>query len=291
MERLPNLIHLRAFEAVARHLNVSKAGDELFVSHSAISQQIKALEEMLHVQLLDRRRRKIKLTEAGQEYADTLIDVFSRLRQATQKVKSHKENAAIRLSVPNTLAIKRIIPKLSIFYELYPDIPLELLIYHEKIPKSEVDIEIAYGNKEDIEPDMWLSDDYLIAVKSPNCETDLKKYSSKNDRLIKVNAPLRQFDWTMWLKQAKLKKSLEKDLKKALAFSETIQAIEAAENGLGIFVTHEIFVKDDLKQAKLTLADSCRVDTGKTYYLKARQETQNRKEFKEIQHWLINSVF
>ncbi len=291
MERLPNLIHLRAFEAVARHLNVSKAGDELFVSHSAISQQIKALEEMLDVQLLDRRGRKIKLTEAGQEYADVLISLFTRLRQATVKVKSHKENAAIRLSVPNTLAIKCIIPKLNIFYDVYPDIALELLIYHEKTPKSEVDIEIAYGNKEDIEPDMWLSDDYLVAIKSPNCETDLKKFSSKKDRLIKVNAPLRQLDWTMWLKQAKLKKSLEKDLKKALAFSETIQAIEAAENGLGIFVTHEIFVKEDLKHNKLVLADPHRVYTNKAYHLKCNLEFQHKKEFTQIRDWLVKDIF
>ena len=283
MRILPNLIHLRAFEAVARHLNISKAGDELFVTHSAVSQQVKALEEDLGVSLINRSGHKIKLTAAGQEYAESIISIFNRLRQVSKKVRSTKNQSIIRLGVPNTLGLKCLIPKLGLFYDTYPDSQIQLLIFHDQNEPDDVDIEISYGERQGIDADMILAEDRLVAIKSPHYKASLE-----NDaRLIRVTPTMRQQDWPLWLAALKI----EVDTSNMISFHETLQAIQAAENGLGIFVTHEIFVREDLKQNKLRLAHALMVTTDKVFYLKASDSAQETPRFQEVKAWLRDGVF
>lgn len=288
MERLPNPMHLRAFEAVARHLNISKAGDELFVSHSAVSQQVKALEEALGVNLIDRTGHKIKLTAAGQEYAETLMSAFGKVRQVSKKIRSYKNSAMIRLGIPNTLGIKCVIPKLSLFYNAYPHIPIQLLICHESNNPPDVDIEICYGEKTEVDATMFLSDDYLVAIKAPSYSDNWRSQANNSlPHVISVSAALRKNDWPQWLAAA----NLELDLSRAILFRETIQAIEAAENALGVLVTHKIYVNDDLKNNGLLLADPQIVKTDNVFYLKANDSIKNTRAFEEIKTWLVNDVF
>ena len=278
MRILPNLIHLRAFEAVARHLNISKAGDELFVTHSAISQQVKALEEDLGVSLINRTGHKIKLTAAGQEYAESIISIFNRLRQVSKKIRSSKNQSIIRLGVPNTLGLKCLIPKLSLFYDAYPDSQIQLLIFHDQNEPDDVDIEISYGDPQGIDADMILAQDRLVAIKSPTHKDKL----NAGARLIKVTPSMRQQDWPLWLTAA----HLTLDTSNMISFHETLQAIEATENDLGIFVTHEIFVKEDIKQNKLCLAHPLMVPTEKVFYLKASNDIKVLPRFQEVKSWL-----
>src|SRR6185312_8973330 len=91
-ERLPPLIAVRYFEAAARHLSFTKAALELHVTHSAISHQIKALEEWLGTPLFRRMNRRLVLTDAGQIYLKPVRDAFERLAEATRQVRS-RENA------------------------------------------------------------------------------------------------------------------------------------------------------------------------------------------------------
>jgi DNA-binding transcriptional LysR family regulator len=282
MRILPNLIHLRAFEAVARHLNISKAGDELFVTHSAVSQQVKALEEDLGVSLINRTGHKIKLTAAGQEYAESIISIFNRLRQVSKKIRSTKNQSIIRLGVPNTLGLKCLIPKLGLFYDTYPDSEIQLLIFHDQNEPDDVDIEISYGERQGIDADMILTEDRLVAIKAP-----FYKAVIDQARLLKVTSPMRQQDWPQWLTAA----NLTLDTSNMISFHETLQAIQAAENGLGIFVTHEIFIREDLKQNKLCLANPLTIPTEKVFYLKANDDIKNSPRFQEIKAWLRDGVF
>ncbi len=282
MRILPNLLHLRAFEAVARHLNISKAGDELFVTHSAISQQVKALEEDLSVSLIDRSGHKIKLTAAGQEYAESIISIFNRLRQVSKKIRRYKNKSIIRLGVPNTLGLKCLIPKLGLFYDTYPDSQIQLLIFHDQNEPDDVDIEIGYAERQGIDADMILATDQLVAIKAPSYKTPIDQA-----RLLKVTSPMRQQDWPQWLAAT----NLTLDTSNMISFHETLQAIQATENGLGIFVTHETFIKEDLKQNKLDLAHPAMASTNNVFYLKASDSVQETSRFKEVKAWLRNNVF
>ena len=86
-DRLPALNALRAFEAAARHLSFTRAAEELFVTQSAVSRQVQALEEFLGVKLFERRHKALSLTEAGQAYYRPVAAALAELRAATQRLR------------------------------------------------------------------------------------------------------------------------------------------------------------------------------------------------------------
>src|SRR6476619_6254162 len=85
---LPPLDLLRSFEAAARHLSFTEAGEELFLTQSAVSRQIKALEDQLGVPLFQRRHRALLLTDAGQQFYAAAAQVFATMRAATERLRS-----------------------------------------------------------------------------------------------------------------------------------------------------------------------------------------------------------
>uniref|UniRef100_UPI003F22DA04 LysR family transcriptional regulator n=1 Tax=Rhizobium sp. F40D2 TaxID=3453141 RepID=UPI003F22DA04 len=85
--RFPSLSALRVFESAARHLNFGRAGDELFVTHSAVSKQIRLLEEDLGVSLFERRNRAVFLTDAGRRLLGTMSEVFRQISDCCDEIK------------------------------------------------------------------------------------------------------------------------------------------------------------------------------------------------------------
>ncbi len=280
MRILPNLVHLRAFEAVCRHLNISKAANELCVSHSAISQQIKALEQDLNVSLIDRSSHKIKLTAQGQDYAQTVTAVFDRLRNATLKMRQYHQARPWVFAVPNTLGLQRIIPKLSEWYEAHPELKIQLLLRRDVNEGGEADFGISYAPLDSANTGLILAEDQLVAIKAYGSDLDFKQ----NAALIRVSADLRKEDWPRWLEGS----GVSVDWQAGFSFHETIQAIAAAKNGLGILVTHTFFVAEDLASQKLELAYPCRINTGMAYYFKAKDEVGNSEALIALRDWLVS---
>ncbi|WP_303979147.1 LysR family transcriptional regulator [Dongia mobilis] len=111
-ERMPMLPALRAFEAVARLGSVRAAASELHVTPAAVSQQVKAMEADLGVQLIRRRGNALELTEAARAGSDTLSAGFRLLVEAVRQFRDHRMSPQIRLSVDPTLAASWLIARL-----------------------------------------------------------------------------------------------------------------------------------------------------------------------------------
>src|SRR5262245_45904222 len=105
-QSMPPLKAMRYFEAAARHLSVTKAADELNVTHSAVSHQIKSLEDWLGVPLFRRRNRALLLTEAGQAYLPPLRDAFQRLADASRQIRIHQPSGPLTVSTLPSFAAK-----------------------------------------------------------------------------------------------------------------------------------------------------------------------------------------
>ena len=120
--RFPPLKSLRAFEAAGRHLSFTRAADELFVTQAAVSHQIKSLEEYLGFPLFIRRNRKLLLTDEGQNYWPKIRDIFEKLIAATEQIKSYSVGGPLTVSVIPTFATSWLIPRLSNFSKIYPEI-------------------------------------------------------------------------------------------------------------------------------------------------------------------------
>ena len=124
---LPALDLLKGFEAAARHLSFTKAGEELFLTQSAISRQVQALEEQLGIKLFHRRTRALLLTDEGQRYYKAVRGALDGLRAATASVRASRATATLTVSTTVTFASLWLVPKLAGFQSAQPGVQVRLV--------------------------------------------------------------------------------------------------------------------------------------------------------------------
>lgn len=130
---LPPMGALKAFESAARLGSMIDAADELHVTQSAISKQIRTLEDWLGEKLFERLHREIKLTPKGQLYFQRISRPFMELDEATRQTRSRQEKATVRFCGYQTLNMRWLIPRLTDFHARYPDIQVEISASMESV--------------------------------------------------------------------------------------------------------------------------------------------------------------
>src|SRR3954470_3013690 len=142
---LPSLDLLNGFEAAARNLSFTKAGAELFVTQSAISRQIKALEEQLGVPLFRRRHREILLTEAGQTLYKAVGEALRTLRDAASKL-SGRASGMLTVTTTISFASLWLVPRLAEFRRQHPEIDVRIAATNDVIDldRDGIDVAIRY---------------------------------------------------------------------------------------------------------------------------------------------------
>src|ERR671911_1627553 len=124
--RLPPLSALRAFEAAARHLSFTRAADELHVTQTAISHQIKGLEERLGVRLFRRLPRGLLLTEEAQRFLPPVREAFDQIAAAAQRLTAVGSSGTLTVSVLPSFASKWLVPRLGRLRPAFPDLRLRV---------------------------------------------------------------------------------------------------------------------------------------------------------------------
>jgi len=145
--RLPSLNGLRAFEAAARHLSFTQAASELNVTQTAISHQIKRLEEELGVRLFIRQNRSLTLTQQAQEYLPGIRAAFNDLRLATDRLLRKDDDHVLTVSTLASLAAKWLLPRLTAFQEAHHGIDVRITTSTNLVDfqRDNVDAAIRYG--------------------------------------------------------------------------------------------------------------------------------------------------
>ena len=145
--RLPPLNALRAFEAAARHLNFSRAADELSVTPGAVSQQIQNLEDYVGAPLFKRTPKGLLLTDAAQTALPALREAFDRLAEAASLHTAAVDGRRLTLTAPPSFAAKWLVPRLGAFEQAHPqvDVWLSAGIELVDLTAGEVDVAIRYG--------------------------------------------------------------------------------------------------------------------------------------------------
>src|SRR5207247_3208050 len=125
---LPSLMALQCFDAAVRHLSFTRAAEELSLTQSAISRQIRALEDFLGRQLFQRVKQRLVLTTAGEAYAAAIRDVPDRAEAATLQLMAYSgEGGVLTLAILPTFGARWLVPRLGSFTARYPDIQLNLV--------------------------------------------------------------------------------------------------------------------------------------------------------------------
>jgi LysR family glycine cleavage system transcriptional activator len=264
---------LRAFEAAARHLNFSRAADELSVTPGAVSQQIQNLEDYVGAALFKRTPKGLLLTDAAQTALPALREAFDRLAEAASLLTAAVDGRRLTLTAPPSFAAKWLVPRLGAFERAHPQVDVWLSAGMELVDLTagEVDLAIRYGGGRypGLEVRRLLSES-VIPVASPgilneaplNAPEDLGGHVLLHDGSPEVDDSCP--DWPMWLAARGLKTV---DGHRGPRFNQSSLVIEAAVNGRGVALAKRTLAQADLDAGRLVTPLQIATAVDFAYYL------------------------
>lgn len=270
---LPPLNPLRAFEVAARHSSFTKAADELFVTPSAVSHQVKTLEEHLGMALFIREAKALTLTAAGRAYLPAVQEAFRVLTDATRQLSAELAQV-LRVDIPPTFAVKWLIPRLDRFVKAHPEIDIRVSTNSSPpdFARDTYDVAIRFGSGyyPDLHSEMCLAVN-VFPVCSPGllqCEhplrepADLKHQTLLHDASTYSNGS--NPHWSAWLKHAG---ALDVDASRGLSFTPSHLVIDAAIDGLGVALAKDSWVEQDLLAGRLVRPFGVALPVESAYYM------------------------
>lgn len=290
--RLPPLKALPDFEAAARHLSFTKAAEELFVTHGAVSRQIKSLEEFLGVALFQRLNRALRLTDEGRSYAATVRELLEHLADATDRLRARDEQGGLSVSTTTSFTIKWLVPRLGRFREQHPEIDVRLQAEDRLMDfaRDGVDIGIRYGRGQypGLKADRLLADDF-VPVCSPKL---LEGPHPLREPADLRNVPLlhemgTQIDWRMWLMAAGVQGV---DPARGPVYSHSSMVIQAAVNGEGVALGRTALIAEDLASGRLVKPFDIALKAEYAYYVVYQPHALERPKVKAFHDWVIEEA-
>jgi LysR family glycine cleavage system transcriptional activator len=292
--RLPSLNGLRAFEAAARHLSFTSAAAELNVTQTAISHQIKRLEEELGLRLFIRQNRALALTPQGRDYLPGIRAAFNDLRLATDRLKRTNNGHVLTISTLASMASKWLLPRISAFQGAHPDIDVRITTSTSMVDfkSGDVDAAIRYGRGQwpGLRAD-WLTADDLFPVCSPTLLTGSKPLQKPEDlarfTLLHSSGGYDD-DWRLWQTAAGLPTDISKQ--PGLSFDMIFMTLQAAIDGLGVAVGRTTYVEGDLASGRLVVPFDISLPADAGFYLVSPEASADTPKLKAFRDWLISQI-
>jgi len=289
--RLPSLNGLRAFEAAARHLSFTRAASELNVTQTAISHQIKRLEEELGLRLFVRKNRALALTPKAKDYLPGVRAAFNDLRLATDRLLRKDDDNVLTISTLASLAAKWLLPRLSTFQEAHPGIDVRITTSTSLVDfrSGDVDAAIRYGRGhwQGLRA-QWLMADELFPVCSPallkvdrplSCPQDLAHYT-----LLHTSGGYDD-DWRLWLTAAGLPTDISKQ--PGLTFDLIFMTVQAAIDSIGVAMGRTSYVQDDIAKGRLVVPFKIALHADAGFYLVSPEAKDDPPKLKLFRQWLL----
>lgn len=294
MTRLPSLNGLRAFEAAARHLSFTNAATELNVTQTAISHQIRRLEEELGVRLFVRQNRALVLTPEATEYLPGVRTAFNDLRFATDRLLRKDNENVLTVSTLASLAAKWLLPRLPAFQEAHPGIDVRITTSTALVDfkTGDVDAAIRYGRGHwpGLRAD-WLMADELFPVCSPALITGSKPLRCPEDlaeqTLLHTSAGYND-DWRLWLTAAGLPANISK--RPGLTFDLILVTVQAAIDGLGVAMGRTSYVEADIAKGRLVVPFKIALPADAGFYLVSPEARADSPKLSAYRKWLVASL-
>jgi LysR family glycine cleavage system transcriptional activator len=292
--RLPSLNGLRAFEAAARHLSFTQAASELNVTQTAISHQIRRLEEELGIRLFIRKNRALSLTPEAREYLPGIRAAFNDLRLATDRLLRKDDDKVLTISTLASLAAKWLLPRLSAFQEAHPDIDVRITTSTGLVDfrNGDVDAAIRYGRGH--WPGLraaWLMADEMFPVCSPALLTGkrpLRSPEDLRDHVLLHTSNANSDDWRLWLWAAGLPADFSKQ--PGVTFDLIFMTVQAAIDGLGVAMGRTAYVQEDIVKGRLVVPFKITLPTDAGFYLVSPAGRTDPPKLSAFRQWLIASV-
>ena len=299
MKKLPPLIELRAFDAAARHLSFKKAAAELGVTPTAISHQIRLLEQYCGRPLFRRRPRPMSLTEPGARLFPVIRDGLEAFATAIAAVKRDHNKQPLRVTTTNAFASRWLVPRLPRWRKEHPNTPLDVIGTDNVIDLNagDADVAIRYARAS---PTDGITKEFLSDRFWPICSPDL--LSSGLNRVADLRkhvlvhchwspSDLGAPTWQSWLAVARSKWRDVPELKDVdhLSFREELHAIEAVIAGQGIGIFSNVLVAHELAAETLVKAFDVSLP-GYHFYLVYPPGHPREKPIESFSTWLQSVI-
>lgn len=291
---LPSLNALWTFDTVARHGNMTRAAAELNVTQTAVSHQIRRLEEELGYPLFRRVGNRTEVTEQGAGWAEQLAPLFARLRAVNQQLRSRTPNAQQTLSVSiiPSFATRFLVRRLGAFLERYPDVQLRVAATERVVDLEleKVDVAVRYGKGK--YPGFHvtkLAADGIVPVCTPAYQKQHR--IGKLPTLGKVDLLHDDYPdvWARWFEHAG---AGHIPIKRSVEYTESSMLVEATLLGQGVALCRQSLVSDELRDGRLirlfktTAALPCEL----AYYVLVSEFAQRRQLVGVFVRWLEREV-
>jgi LysR family transcriptional regulator, glycine cleavage system transcriptional activator len=284
--RLPSLKFLKTFQIAASRLSFKAAAEELFITPSAVSHQIKTLEEQLGVALFDRGAHSLTLTEGGQNYLQHVDSMFSRLEIVTEQLRARYGRGVVRLHITPFFATEMLLPKLTSLLEAQPDTDIHInTVQALESHPSDADISIVVNAApEDGLTCHKLFSQAFVPACSPQllARSPIKTVGDLNRHTLIVHEARRD-GWERWAELL----GTELRPKNVIRVDTMSAAAQAAEHGVGVALVSLRLGAERFQQGSLVRLFDTEFQTGESYYLLLRPDDAARPDVQALTQWLL----
>jgi DNA-binding transcriptional LysR family regulator len=296
--RLPSLDLLRGFEAAARHLSFTRAARELHVTQSAVSRQIKTIEEQLGVTLFRRLNRALLLTEEGQALSRAVAGALAGIEQAVARLSGLAEDRPITVTTTISFAALWLVPRLARFRAAFPHTDVRLAARNElaDLERERIEVAIRFCEPRTAPPGaIPLIGEKVFPVASPRLLRDRARTlrtpaDLKHHVLLHLDDPQGEWPWLTWREWLLALKVPELKSAGALHFSHYDQLVQAAINGEGIGLGRAPLVDRFVESGELVAPFHDRVTVTREYFVIVATAARGQRRVREFTDWLLSEV-
>ena len=294
---LPPLDLLRGFESAARHLSFTKAGEELFLTQSAVSRQIQALEEFLGVPLFERRHKALVLTEAGQAYHRTVAAALAELREATRKLRDARGGHVLTVTTTVSFASMWLVPRLARFRKLHPATDVRISATHQVVDLEREGIDVAVRDcpvADAPEGAITLVGENLAPVCTPGFAAEAraarralaKPADLRHHVLLNLHDPTGRWPWLAWATWLEARGIEELEPAGTLTYDQYDQVIQAALHGQGIALGRMTLAEQYIREKRLVALFGRAQRTERAFHAVVAKHAAHRPEVRAFVGWL-----
>ena len=289
--KMPSLRALRAFQVAGRHLSFKLAADELCLTASAVSHQVKNLEAFLEIELFVRKTRALEFTAPGRKYFDFLDGMFARLQVETHQLWAEYGRKMIRLCVPPFFASEVLLPKMDALHTIMPDTDIRVSTQPSlmKVHPAEADLSILLGNGDWPELVTYpLFGRRLVVAAAPALMKtfDSSSFASLNGQTLIVHEN-RPNAWSNWARALEIPAPTAGNI---LRFDSMSAVVQATAQGLGFAIVSWPLSANWFHNGALQRVFDTEWVTDEHFYLAHRADEQEHPDIANLIEWITREI-
>jgi len=288
LSRPPPLRNLRAFCAAARHRSFKAAADELFLTPSAVSHQMKELEEALGVRLFERKTRALELTTVGHTLLEEVEPLLEALERSLAQIARRSGRQTLRVLLPPFFASELFIPRLASFCAAHPQIDIQIDTRDPRPsshpPTADVSILLADSEPQGLRSSRLFTVSLAAACSKEHVPTVARLGSEVFKHLALIVHKARPFAWTSWAAEVGLETPEPKNV---IELDTMFAVVRAAERGIGVALVPSVLCDSWFRSGALVRIFSVELATNDTYFLVSRSKDADKPGVRALTNWAL----